>query len=104
MGGYFDKEFSEATSALFERLKNKEVVFVVSDLLRKELIGAPEHVQTLLDKYEAICFEPVILTRSQRTCQCLHYRESRRKNKFGGLPTHSDGYAMQSGCVGKLEL
>jgi predicted nucleic acid-binding protein len=62
VGGYFDKEFAEATIALFERLKNKEVVFVVSDLLRQELVGAPKHVQTLLDDYEAICFEPVILT------------------------------------------
>jgi predicted nucleic acid-binding protein len=61
-GGYFDKEFAEATIALFERLKNKEVIFVVSDLLRQELIGAPKHVQTLLDKYETSCFEPIILT------------------------------------------
>jgi predicted nucleic acid-binding protein len=62
VGGYFDKEFAEATIALFERLKNKEVIFAVSDLLRQELIGAPKHVQTLLDKYETSCFEPVILT------------------------------------------
>jgi predicted nucleic acid-binding protein len=62
VGGYFDKEFTEATVALFERLKNREVVFVVSDLLRQELVGAPEHVRTLLDNYEEICFEPVKLT------------------------------------------
>ena len=62
VGGYFDKEFAEATQALFERLKNREVVFVVSDLLRQELVGAPKHVQALLDNYEEICFEPVVLT------------------------------------------
>ena len=62
VGGYFDKEFAEVTQALFERLKNKEVVFVVSDLLRQELTGAPKHVQTLLDNYEEICFEPALLT------------------------------------------
>jgi hypothetical protein len=27
VGGYFDKEFAEATQALFERLKNKEVIY-----------------------------------------------------------------------------
>ena len=62
VGGYFDKEFAEATTVLFERLKNKEVVFVVSDLLRQELSGAPGHVQTLLDNYDTTCFDPVILT------------------------------------------
>ena len=33
VGGYFDEEFREATGALFERLENDEVIFVVSDLL-----------------------------------------------------------------------
>ncbi|MDR0667516.1 MAG: hypothetical protein LBF90_02725 [Prevotellaceae bacterium] len=62
VGGYFDKEFAEATQALFERLKNGEVVFVVSDLLRQELAGAPKQVQALLNNYEYLCFEPVLLT------------------------------------------
>jgi hypothetical protein len=33
VGGFFDKEFSVATQALFERLKKEEVIFVVSDVL-----------------------------------------------------------------------
>ena len=33
VGGYFDDEFSEATKSLIERLKNKEIVLVISDLL-----------------------------------------------------------------------
>jgi predicted nucleic acid-binding protein len=57
VGGYFDKEFSEATQALFERLKNKEVVFVVSEVLYAELAGAPVYVQNLLNEYGDDCFE-----------------------------------------------
>jgi hypothetical protein len=66
VGGFFDKEFATETKALFERLKHKEIVFVVSDLLRQELKGAPMHVQTLLDEYEADCFEPVMLTQESK--------------------------------------
>lgn len=66
VGGYFDKEFAGATVALFERLQNKEVIFMVSDLLRQELLGAPERVRALLDQYDSTCFEPVILTTEAR--------------------------------------
>jgi hypothetical protein len=62
VGGFFDKEFEVETKALFERLKNKEVIFVISSVLKQELANAPEHVQILLDKYDAGCFEYVLLT------------------------------------------
>jgi predicted nucleic acid-binding protein len=62
VGGYFDKEFETETIALFERLKHKEIIFVVSDLLLQELKRAPAHVQALLEKYDTDCFEPVRLT------------------------------------------
>ena len=62
VGGFFDKEFAEPTMALFERLKRKEVIFVISDLLRKELITAPNEVRSLLENYEQENFESVNLT------------------------------------------
>ncbi len=62
VGGYFDEEFKEATIALFERLENNEMIFVVSDLLDLELIFAPEKVRTLLLKYSADKFERVEVT------------------------------------------
>ena len=45
VGGYFDEEFKEATTKLFERLDNNEIIFVVSDLLDLELINAPQKVK-----------------------------------------------------------
>jgi predicted nucleic acid-binding protein len=62
VGGYFDEEFAAETRALFERMKNKEVVFVVSDVLDKELLRAPAHVQALLSRFSADCLERVVLT------------------------------------------
>jgi predicted nucleic acid-binding protein len=62
VGGYFDKEFAEVTIALFERLKDKEVVFVVSEVLYAELADAPKHVQNLLNEYDDDCFEYISLS------------------------------------------
>ena len=62
VGGYFDEEFKEATLKLFERLDNREVIFVVSDLLDLELINAPQQVREHLLKYSADKFQRVELT------------------------------------------
>jgi hypothetical protein len=65
-GGFFDKEFEKETGLLFQRLENKEIIFVVSDLLREELKGAPEQVRNHLNNYSNDYFETVILTDEAR--------------------------------------
>lgn len=62
VGGYFDEEFTEATIALFQRLENGEIVFVVSDLLDLELVNAPKKVRELLHHYSTDKFERIELT------------------------------------------
>lgn len=62
VGGFFDEEFKEATHMLFRRLENREIKFVVSDLLDLELISAPAHVRELLFIYPADFFERVELS------------------------------------------
>jgi predicted nucleic acid-binding protein len=62
VGGFFDAEFEEETKLLFQRLENKEIVFVISEVLTNELVDAPERVRTLLDNYSDECFEKVPLT------------------------------------------
>jgi len=62
VGGFFDEEFKIPTRKLFERLEKGEIVFVVSDLLELELIGAPEKVRELLYKYSNDKFERIELT------------------------------------------
>jgi len=66
VGGFFDEKFEKETKLLFERLDNKEVVFVISEVLTSELENAPEWVKTLLDKYSDDCFEKVPLTDEAR--------------------------------------
>ena len=61
VGDYFDEEFKEATTTLFDRLNNNEIIFVVSDLLDLELSKAPQHVQQLLHNYPADKFQRVEL-------------------------------------------
>ena len=62
VGGFFDKVFEKDTKLLFQRLENKEIVFVISDLLRDELKGAPKRVRNLLGNYSSDSFEIVELT------------------------------------------
>ena len=59
VGGYYDDEFKDATRALFKRFEKNEVTFVISDILALELLGAPEKVQKLLDKYPKHMFEKI---------------------------------------------
>lgn len=62
VGGYFDEEFSDATKELFKRFENKEIIFVTSDLLELELLGAPAKVRELLGNYPEEMFEKISLT------------------------------------------
>jgi len=62
VGGFFDEVFEKETKLLFQRLENKEIVFVISEVLTEELEGAPEWVKTLLDNYSDECFERIPLT------------------------------------------
>ncbi len=62
VGGFFDKEFEKETRILFEMLKNKETIFVISSVLEEELKNAPKQVRELLSNYEEGCFERVLLT------------------------------------------
>ena len=57
VGGFFDKVFEKDTKLLFQRLENKEIVFVISDLLRDELKSAPKRVRNLLVNYSSDSFE-----------------------------------------------
>jgi len=61
VGGYFDEDFQEPTQMLFKRLENKEIKFVVSDLLDLELLDAPQRVRNLLFNYPSDYFERIEL-------------------------------------------
>jgi predicted nucleic acid-binding protein len=62
VGGFFDTEFEKETKMLFQRLENKEIIFVISDLLFDELEDALSKVKRLLDNYDKNSFEKVVGT------------------------------------------
>ena len=66
IGGFFDIEFKVETKQLFKRLENREIIFVVSDLLDIELERAPEKVKNLIFNYQPDKFERVLLTEEAR--------------------------------------
>jgi len=66
VGGFFDKVFEKETKMLFQRLENKEIIFVISEVLTGELDNAPERVRALLENYNDDCFEKVLLTDEAR--------------------------------------
>jgi len=62
VGGFFDEEFEMATKLLFQQHKNKEIIFVISDLLRDELKPAPQHIKIFLMIMMKVFFENVVST------------------------------------------
>ena len=62
VGGFFDEIFEKETKMLFQRLENKEIIFVVSDLLFDELEDAPPYVRQLLNNYDRNSFEEIVST------------------------------------------
>ena len=76
VGGFFDKVFENETKLFFKRLEDKEVIFVVSNLLIEELKGAPQHVKNLLDNYSDDYFETVVLTEEAKDLADKYIAES----------------------------
>ena len=62
IGGFYDKEFAEATKALFKKVEKGEIILVESELLEAELLRAPEHVRNHLDNYSKKQVQRVELT------------------------------------------
>ena len=62
VGGFYDKEFDEATRELFKKVEKGEITQIVSELLEAELLRAPEHARNHLDKYSKKQIEKVELT------------------------------------------
>ncbi len=63
IGGYYDKEFEQATKLLFGKVETGEFTRVISDLLEAEIFRAPLHVREHLKKYHNHQIEKVGLTR-----------------------------------------
>ena len=61
VGGVFDQEFQKGSQSFFENVDSGDHILVVSELLRSELLDAPERVRTYLDRFKGNQIEEVKL-------------------------------------------
>lgn len=62
VGGQFDIEFSADTIPFFDAVKNGKLIILVSDLVKAELLGAPQNVRDFLAQLPAKQIENIRLT------------------------------------------
>lgn len=99
VGGFFDVEFTVETHVLFLRLKDREIVFVLSDHLLGELEAAPERVRELLQQYEDDCFEYVFLTNEARELAKCYIAE-----KVVGKTNFDDCHHIAIATINKVDV
>jgi predicted nucleic acid-binding protein len=62
VGGQFDKEFSADTIPFFDAVTNGQLIIIVSDLLKAELLRAPQYIRDFLAALPAQQIENIRLT------------------------------------------
>ena len=50
-GGCFDDEFSKESNQLFEFIKRKNYILLISEIIEAEIFAAPPKVQDILNNY-----------------------------------------------------
>lgn len=75
IGGCFDIEFEKDTKLFLDRLENKEVIFILSDLFEFELLNAPINVREILKNYPENAFERVKLSEEAIILADLYIKE-----------------------------
>ena len=63
IGGCLDQAYAEPSRALLRRADQGQVVLVVSELLRQELIRAPKEVQAIVTSLSNASIEDAIISR-----------------------------------------
>jgi len=99
VGGYFDTEFEVETKLLFNRLTDKKIIFVVSDLLDIELEQAPKRVKNLLYKYSDDSFERVALSKEAKVLGELYVKE-----KVVGPTSIEDCYHIAMATINNVDV
>lgn len=61
-GGYFDEEFKEETKPFFEKILEKQIKILVSEILELELFRAPEYIRDFFESLPEALIERVELT------------------------------------------
>jgi predicted nucleic acid-binding protein len=98
LGGCFDREFAEASLALFEMVNKEEVIFVISDLLVDELIDAPENIRSLLKTLPVASTE-----RLTYSPEAIQLRDAYLKSNVVGQKSKDDAHHVALATIAKVD-
>ena len=65
-GGYFDPEFELWTKLLFNKINNREIKMLYSQMTEIELAGAPQNIRDLIRQIPGNQIEFISLTEEQK--------------------------------------
>ncbi len=99
IGGFYDKEFDEATKALFKKVEKGEFILVVSELLDAELLRAPLLVRNHLDMYPKMQIQRVELTEEAKILADHYISE-----KVVGATSKADCQHIAMATINKVDV
>lgn len=98
IGGYFDKEFEEATKLLFVRIKNKDFDVYFSEVNETELSLAPKHIQELKKLIPLECYKYLEINEEAKGLAETYVAE-----KALGKASMNDAYHIALASVNRLD-
>jgi predicted nucleic acid-binding protein len=98
-GGYFDKEFEKETKPFFDKIKEKRVKIIVSEILELELYRAPERVWDFFESLPSDCIERVELTDEARDLSEKYIAE-----KVVGKTSRADCQHIALATINKVDV
>lgn len=98
VGGYFDKEFAEATRQLFGRIADGEFDVYFSEINKAELQSAPQHVKSVAELIPAGCYRFVEVTDEAEALKELYISE-----KALGKASENDAYHIALASVNRVD-
>jgi len=99
VGGVFDDEFAESTKDFFHKVDSGDFIVVVSELLRTELLRAPDRVRDYLDKFKDRQIERV-----SRTDEALELADLYIAQKVVGATSLADCQHIATVTVHKVDV
>ena len=99
VGGYFDDEFAVATKQFFEKVESLDFTLVVSDILRAELLGAPDQVRNFLNKFTGRQIEEV-----SRDKKALELADLYIAEKVVGATSLADCQHIATATLNKVDV
>ncbi|MFH1004498.1 MAG: PIN domain-containing protein [Bacteroidota bacterium] len=99
IGGYFDKEFADATQQLFDLVRKGEIVIVYSEITEDELFDAPKNVRIFFNELPKSQLEIVELTEQANQLADTYISE-----KVVGKTNRSDCLHIALATINKVDI